>query len=226
MHETTPQHRERAKVPVRLIILGLALAYLPLYLPTVLRATVGIDLSGWGPPAVIVWNWLAVGLLTLHVRYVEKLRLDSLLLRPPTEKELEWAGWLGGGILLLHWLPSLVLPTDTTGQLQTTEDALASPGPIVALLLVVTVAFTEEFLWRGYVVERLGAWIGGIPAAALSLAIFVAGHLPFFGPGWLLTGLPGAVIFYALLLWRRNLWACILFHFIVDIPIVFVALAQ
>lgn len=149
------------------LAVGLTLAYLPVYLPWLLRQ-VGVDL-GWGPAGVLVWNWLAVALLALHVWRVERLDAASL---------------------------GLVLAT----------------------------AVTEEVLWRGYVVERLGAWTGPLVAAGVGLAIFTATHLPFFGAGWLVSVLPGAVLLYVLLLWRRNLWACMLCHLIGNLPIFLVAL--
>lgn len=214
----------RVSLPV--LIGGLVLAYFPQWGPSLGRL-VGIDLSGWGPAASMIWNWLAVGLLLIYVIRVERLGLDSLRLVRPTEADLEWAGWLSGAAVLWHWVASRWIvpgadPID--GSTETGSAALVALGPLLALALVITVSITEEVLWRGYVVERLGAWIGLIPAAAIGLAIFVVGHLDFFGPTWLITNLPGAVLIYALLLWRRNLFACILAHFVSDIPIVVVSL--
>lgn len=219
----TPGAGARPRISPVVLAGGLALAYLPVYLPTVLRP-VGLSLSHWGPPAVIIWNWLAVGLLGLYVLRIERLPVASLRLTRPSEKDLEWAGYLGGVALLWHWLSARALPAGLDAQGLAAQETLVAPGPLVALLLVATVAFTEEFLWRGYVVERLGAWIGPIVAAVIGLAVFAASHLPFSGTGWLITGLPGAVLLYVLLLWRRNLWAVILCHLLMDAPIVVLAL--
>lgn len=72
--------------------------------------------------------------------------------------------------------------------------------------------------------ERAAAWIGPVVASLIGLAVFVVPHVTFFGAGWLVTNLPGAVAVYVLLLWRRNLWACILCHAVTNIPLVVAAL--
>ena len=117
---------------------------------------------------------------------------------------------------------ALGLGCDRNTPLATVKAAIASS----ALALVLTTAVTEEILWRGYVVERLGAWIGPVVAAAIGLTVFTLGHVTFFGAGWLVSVLPGAAATYALLLWRRNLYACMLCHAIGNVPIVAVALAR
>lgn len=225
----TPARRTRPpRVALPALVAGLLLAYLPLWAPSLARPA-GVDLSGWGPPAVMVWNWIAVALLLAYVFRVERLDMASLRLVRPTEKDLSWAGWLGGAAVLWHWaMAKWVVPQSdpVDGPPDSGSAALVALGPLVALALVVTVSITEEILWRGYVVERLGAWIGLVPAAVIGFIVFAAGHVPFFGASWLLTGAPGAALLYVLLLWRRNLWACMLFHAIGDIPIVVVALTQ
>lgn len=141
----------------------------------------------------------------------------------PTERDIEWAGWLGGAAVGWHWLSSEMSPSTMDPPAGGGGDALIGLGPLGALALVVTVSFTEEVLWRGYVVERLGAWIGPVTAAAIGLVIFTLGHLRFFGTGWLISVLPGAVLLYVLLLWRRNLWACTVCHFIGNVPVAIMA---
>lgn len=210
------------RVRLPLLVGGLALAYLPSYLSGLL-GPLGVEL-GWGPAGVIVWNWLAVALLALYVWRVERLGQASLRLVRPTERDLEWAGWIGGAAVLWHWAGAQFLtvpPGSSTG-----GETLVTLGPAVALALVLTTAVTEEILWRGYVVERLGAWIGPVVAAAIGLTVFTLGHVTFFGAGWLVSVLPGAAATYALLLWRRNLYACMLCHAIGNVPIVAVALAR
>lgn len=67
-------------------------------------------------------------------------------------------------------------------------------------LAIIVVAGGEEWLYRGYVIERLerftgSAWIAG----ALSLSAFFFAHLPLWGPGPALTTLAsGAVLTSAL----------------------------
>lgn len=224
-----PSPENRApRVALPLLIVGLALAYLPTLAPPLVRQ-VGLDMSGWGPAATLVWNWVAVALLLLHVTYGERLGTASLRLVRPTEQDLSWAGWLGGGAVLWHWVASQWIVPETSAVVESMEAgqaALVALGPLIALGLVLTSSITEEILWRGYAVERVGAWVGMVPAAVIGFAIFAAGHVSFFGPGWLVTVGPGAVLLYGLLLVRRNLYACMLAHFIGNIPIFLMALTH
>ena len=91
---------------------------------------------------------------------------------------------------------------------------LAMPLPAL-IALIITTAVTEEILFRGYPVERLGRLTGSIwLGAALSLGLFVLPHLSFFGPQWLLYQGAAVVMAYVLYVWRRNLFACMLMHFL------------
>lgn len=208
--------RPRVSLPV--LFVGLALAYLPTYLPSLAR-TVGIEIPLPGPARNIVWQWLAVGLLLAYVFRVEKLDWSSLRLVKPTEKDLEWAGWLGGALMAWAWAASFLVPPALQQHAEGAQSTLVALGPLLALGLVLTAGITEEILWRGYATERLAAWIGPWLASALSLMIFAIGHIPFFGPGWLITTLPTAVMFYVVLAWRRNLWVAIIMHLLGNSPI-------
>lgn len=184
--------------------------------------TMQLDLSAWGPLATVVWNWLAVLLLWAHVFRVEKLGWSSLRLTRPTERDLSVAGWLGGASVLWHWIAARwAVPQASQSDGDATLMALA---PLAALVLVLTTSFTEEVLWRGYVVERLSAWVNPLVAATVGLTVFALPHVHFFGWTWLVTGLPGAICLYVLLLWRRNLWACILAHLVGNVPVAIAAL--
>ena len=219
-----PDGHNPPRVRLPILLCGLILAYAGNLLPGLFRL-IGLDLR-LGPAGVLLWNWLAVGLLLVYVWRVEGLGPGSLRLVRPAGRDLNWAGWLGGAALLWHWLMAAFVVPPAGTSMESGTGTLVALGPLAALAVVVTVSVTEEILWRGYVVERLGAWIGLLPAAILGFAVFAAGHLPFFGPWWLLTVGPGAALLYVLLLWRRNLWACMLAHLIGNIPIVFVALGH
>lgn len=218
-------HGRRPRVGLVVLLCGLALAYAPSYVPALLGLT-GENAPLDGPANVIIWNWIAVGLLLLYVFRVEKLDWASLRLVKPTEKDLEWAGWLGGGLMLWSWGMSKLLPPSVQEHSGSAQDTLVSLGPLMALGLVLTAGITEEILWRGYAVERVAAWVGPWLASMIGLAVFTAGHVQFFGPGWLLTGLPMAAMFYVMLAWRRNLWAAIFMHVLADSPIFMLAVAN
>ena len=77
-------------------------------------------------------------------------------------------------------------------------------------------AITEEILYRGYPIERLreltgNAWVG----VAFSLIVFLASsHSIFWGAVASFTMVLAIILTYILYMWRRNLWACILMHFL------------
>lgn len=213
-----PYRRNRPRVSLLVLAGGLAIAYAPNDVPGLAR-TVGIEAPFGGPANILIWNWLAVGALLLYVFRVEKLDWSSLRLVRPTERDLEWAGWIGGGLMAWAWGMSMLLPAEAQRHAGEAQDTLVGVGPVLALGLVLTAGITEEILWRGYAVERAAAWIGPWAASIIGLAVFAYGHLDFFGPGWLLTGLPTAAMFYIMLTCRRNLWAAILVHLLADSPI-------
>lgn len=76
------------------------------------------------------------------------------------------------------------------------------------------VAFSEEFVFRGYILRNLLDGWGGLPAVALSSILFGLAHI--FNPGFnalvaLNLALAGAVMGYAAVIYK-NLWWPIGFH--------------
>ena len=61
-------------------------------------------------------------------------------------------------------------------------------------------------------------WRRALPIA-VSLAIFIAPHIVFFGPTWLFHQLVGSLALVAFTLIRRNLVATMLLHLLVNAPI-------
>ncbi len=100
------------------------------------------------------------------------------------------------------------------------QSVLARLGtrPVWLLLLIaLTAAISEEIVFRGVMLTRIEAASGSTWLAALvSLAAFAGAHAPRWGVAYVaLAALPGLVLtlFY---LWRRDLIACILTHFLID----------
>lgn len=52
------------------VLVGLGIAYAPSYVPRALRL-VGIEFGPRGPPSVVLWNRVAVGILVVYIHRVE-----------------------------------------------------------------------------------------------------------------------------------------------------------
>jgi membrane protease YdiL (CAAX protease family) len=82
---------------------------------------------------------------------------------------------------------------------------------------IIIVAAGEEWLYRGYAIERLEALTGSTPAAGIvSLLMFGIAHLPLWGLAAALSTLASGAIFTALYIWRRDIVALAAAHVLVD----------
>ena len=130
---------------------------------------------------------------------------------------------LGIAVPILTVATSRLLPLSKGG----TVDRVAVSGPAwLVLAVVLTASVTEELLFRAYPIERLTRLTGARwPGALLSLATFVAFHLHGWHFGHVLgVVLPLGAVMTGLYLWRRNVVFVIITHFLLDLPIVLVAL--
>ena len=162
--------------------------------------------------------WLLFASIVGIVVLWEKQPLASLWLRPLHWSSAAWAGLLVlASILFLFpttdWVRNAVgLPGYAAGM----EKALTLPIWF-RVVSVVTAGIVEETLFRGYTVTRLARltrslWL----AAALSVSIFAALHLPFWGAGPSLAFLISGMATTAFFIWRRDLLAMITAHIAID----------
>ena len=94
--------------------------------------------------------------------------------------------------------------------------AATMPDFVLGTLLVVVVAISEETVFRGYLIGRLGA-VGGNPAFAVLVATFVfaLGHGYEGTAGVITVGFMG-MIFAVVYRWRGSLIAPMVMHFLQD----------
>jgi len=90
------------------------------------------------------------------------------------------------------------------------------PIPII-LLIAAMAAIAEEIIFRAVLISQLQAatgmpWLAGL----VSLAIFAGAHASGWGP-WqvIFAAVPGLVL-TLFFLWKRDLWVCIIAHFLTD----------
>ncbi len=85
-------------------------------------------------------------------------------------------------------------------------------------LTIIVVAAGEEWLYRGYAIERLETLTGSTSAAGvLSLLMFAIAHLPLWGLGVALSTLASGAVFTVIYIWRRDIVALAAAHVLVDL---------
>ncbi len=164
----------------------------------------------------VMWG-LALIVLAL-VLFWERRPLGSIGLVRPTPDALRTGAALTVPLLILAVAAGAIV--QAAGQpIETgTQETLVMGLPLwVQLFAAISAGFTEEVLFRGYPIERIGEltgrrWVGGV----LPVIIFGALHAPFWGVGHaLVAGLTGLWL-TLIYLWRRNLWIAITAHALVD----------
>jgi membrane protease YdiL (CAAX protease family) len=161
--------------------------------------------------------WAIVVIALLYVCLIEQRPLSSIGIRKPGVVDLALAVATGALIVALMAAVYLVifpaLHWNEGGQLK----SISAIPRWLQCIVVVRAAVSEEITFRGYGIERVQELTGSRAIAGLAtLSVFTIDHISFWG--WhhlLVAGSAGAVLtlFY---LWRRNLWASMLAHFIVD----------
>ncbi len=90
------------------------------------------------------------------------------------------------------------------------------PQILLALLLVIVVAVSEETIFRGYLLLRFGATMGSMGMAVISSSlIFSIGHGYEGSAGLVTVGVMGIAL-ALVYLWRRSLVAPMVIHFLQD----------
>jgi len=160
-------------------------------------------------------KWIITVILLGIVLLWEREPLSSIGIRRMNRQDVLWAfvGFLIAGALISGTIPLL----KALG-IGTTEVGVRRLGEFsftLRILMVLTAAITEEIQYRGYPIERLYRLTGNLPLSALiTYVVFVALHISFWTIGGAIQIGLGSLVLYALYLWRRNLPACMLMHFL------------
>lgn len=168
-----------------------------------------LSLAGW---------WLLTGLLLALVLFWEGRPLSSIGIRQPSISTVGWGiGAFIVGVLAFGFTFPLV---DAFG-LGTTVEGIEWLVQFPVWLLIVTAVtagFTEEVMFRGYLLERVGEltgalWIG----AVISAVVFTLVHIPLWGVGGALQIGVWTIVVTVLYVKTHNLWACIVMHVLNDL---------
>jgi uncharacterized protein len=158
--------------------------------------------------------WLCVIALLFSIRRGERLPLRSIGLGTrPAKSSMLW----GGILVALCGLVGSVVAVLTHFKGGETGEALAKFPLWLAVLVVLRAGVVEELFYRGYPIERLQLlglnryWAGLIP-----LLIFGFAHIT---NGWanVILALALGAVLTGVYLWRRDLVANIIGHFMIDL---------
>lgn len=194
------------------LVLSLGVALLPL-------GKWGRTYSGLGHllGGELLW-WIAVVILLLYILLVERRPFSSIGFRRPGILNIILAIITGvllvAGIIVIY---SVVFPLLHLQMNAGEMKSLLETPFWYRFMLVTRAAVGEELLFRGYPIPRLSElienrWI----AAVLSWAAFTYAHLSSWGAAQLIVAGYGGVLLTILFVWRRNLWANMLAHWIGD----------
>jgi membrane protease YdiL (CAAX protease family) len=148
----------------------------------------------------------------------ERKRLSSVGLKPLGWQSIAW-GIVFAAFLIRVYSPLLGLAMAFVNVPWFTEGlSKLAEYPIWYLVLAVLIGGTaEEFLYRGYAVERLASltgsyWIGGL------IPVFFSGlaHVPGWGWAAASTTVVSDALGTAFYIWRRDLLANIIAHVVTD----------
>jgi membrane protease YdiL (CAAX protease family) len=158
-----------------------------------------------------------VAAVLLFVVYGERIDPAALGFRRPRWSSVGWglAGFLA--LLLTDVATTAIFSAFHIRQDTQTLAALAKQPLPVLLLIALTAALTEEVIFRSILVDHLGRlansrWVGAVG----SVLLFSAAHLSRWSGTQPFFVIPSGVILTALFLWKRDITACMLAHFLVD----------
>lgn len=160
-------------------------------------------------------KWLVVGVLCLIAFAAQQWK--------PSGFGIRWVGWRDFLAAFAGFVIALV-SAGAASVLVAVPSSLSDVGKLasiplgVRIVVVLTAAICEEFIYRGFSIEEVAyltgkRWLAG----AISLVIFTAAHLRLYGISAALV-IPASVgaVLTGLYLWRRNLLSCMLVHALMD----------
>ena len=161
--------------------------------------------------------WVLVAATLAYVLKVERLPLATIGFRRPTWVDLAigfvFAVATMGGLAALYFV---VFPALGISEDQQIDKLMSAPKWWLAIS-VLRAGVSEEVLFRGYPIERLRELSGSrIIAAILPLIPFTLAHVGPWGWSHVVVAAFGGAMLTILYLWRRNLWASIFAHCLID----------
>jgi membrane protease YdiL (CAAX protease family) len=197
------------------IVIGLLIA---LGLPFCHLGDLGKTYSSLGPlfGGEVLWWALFVAIIA-YTLIIERKPLSSLGYRAPGWADIVLAiVFAFAAVFGIGFIFSVVLPALHLTVAQKITGLFQAPFWF-RVLLVTRAAFVEETLFRGYGFERITEFSGSrVLAAVATFALFTLAHYSGGGWGQVIIAAWGGLVLTVLYVWRRNLWANILCHWLTD----------
>lgn len=206
------------RVAIWVCVLGLPLLYEASVLLAGPRAYYGGDGSQWFAGLNVRLGLLAIGAAAIAWAL---WRSGEGLASLGWPRRLRWwevallALTLAAAVALVFYRPPHVSP-NVLKVSASTPVTLLERGWLVALSLLEAVV--QETIWRGALITWLEPRLGTGGAVLVSVGSYVFFH-PTFAFSWhtLLVGLPVALLYTGLFLWRRSLGPCAYVHFLLTV---------
>lgn len=199
---------------------GLTLALVGPGLVALFATTIATDPETLGPRAFSLALFLGFLLTVLSIAFKgEKLRWADIGFANVSWLSVVWAVPVTLFFVFVFGPAAYtVLSALDIGSFDTGRNRLMQLPALYLVPAIVVVAGGEEWLYRGYAIERIEAitgkaWIAGL----ISLTLFVLAHLPLWGPGPALTTLVSGGILTILYIWKRDIVMLIVAHVATDL---------
>jgi membrane protease YdiL (CAAX protease family) len=219
--ETRSRWRDAVRSAVEIAIIGLYLLYAPVGLEWVVTRS-GVAVDGLIQVAGISGLSIAMFLLTAAMVKLKGQRLADVGLRKPQNifRTLIIAIAAASCVfVIVEAAERLGLLHRDLSEVASLKDNTTVLFAWIAMVVLVS-GFVEEFVYRGFMMDRIATMLGAsrgawIAAFFLQAVIFALAHaygaleLEVFAGGF-------ALIYAALYLWQENLWAAIIAHGLYD----------
>lgn len=207
-------------------LLGLVAGFWALFGPLLRQLSSFAEWAGISPYAswslnAVAYQLIGAALVLGIVVGLERKPLSSVGLRRPTLADVGLGLALFVAVLIAEGLTRLPLwfffpKTLTNIASQQLNSFMRIPAGL-ALIVAAAGATSEEIAARGFAIDRIRIVTGRLAlAVVVGLALDLAEHIPFWGWRYAILIAPMQSLFVLMYLWRKDIMACIIGHFLVD----------
>ena len=169
----------------------------------------------------VAYQLLATAVILGIVVAVERKPLSSVGLRRPTLSDvglglaLFVAVEIAGAVFRL--LLVFFFPNSMSNVASSQLNSFSSMPAGLGLFIAAAAGISEEVAARGFAIDRLRIVTGRLGlAAGVALALDLAEHIPYWGWRYAIEIAPMQLLFVLMYIWRKDIMACMIGHFLAD----------